>query len=443
MEKKTVSLSLGTILRECSKNPSLTQDYLYYFSLKNRENYHATFKYKKFNDDFISRVDCYNDGNYTVGTIRPSYEEFLEKLCRLLNLKTRGKIEDNDSLTEELLKRVERLKEVKTEKELQEQFPLLAKDLRDGRSYFKSLQRLREQEKYKEEEIARGEHYFYSCALKKSLPNFIETQSKLYTRFITRRKELKTRLEHTSFNAFIKEKIDLRKLYLYIMHEYLEKIEDLTDREEIRMYLKMIEKYLSSSMPKDVSITLDSGIVIDITNIKRRFENKKRMLQEDSSVVEWVLIPEGVSQEPIHQSSSPRKLKVDKTLVEKLRKQGERKRVFYETTPYRQKAIGLKKYRGYVAYIYENGEVILDREYSKSAPSTASGNAIYNLKVGDFEELSRCDKQVLRRHPKVGVMNHSSTWEERVEKIITREATEEEKEATKRLIIRLKRKGES
>ena len=86
MEEKTVSLSLGTIIRECSLNPNLSMDHYYYFMSRNRENVHDVFRYRKFNDDFIDRVDCFNDGTNLVGRIRPSYDVFLGKLVRILNL---------------------------------------------------------------------------------------------------------------------------------------------------------------------------------------------------------------------------------------------------------------------------------------------------------------------------------------------------------------------
>ena len=140
MEEKTVSLSLDTIIRECSKRKDLQRDHFMYFSLQNRENIHEIFKYKKFNDDFTSRVECFNTGEYAVGTIRPSYDEFLSKLLRILNVKQTPSMKDDDALTKVLLDRVEVLRNLRNEWELQFEFPLLYKDLKDGRKYYDSLQ---------------------------------------------------------------------------------------------------------------------------------------------------------------------------------------------------------------------------------------------------------------------------------------------------------------
>ena len=445
MEEKTVSLSLGMILRECSLNPNLSMDYYYYIALRNRENIHDVFRYKKFNDDFVSRVDCYNDGKNLVGMIRPSYDEFLEKLLYLLNVNFTGKIKDDDRLTEQLMKRVERLKEIKSERELELEFPMLYKDLIDGRRYYKDLQKLRKQEGYTDEQYASGEHYYYSCGMKKSLPNFVKTQSELYRRFVTQRHELKEKQQQMSFNGFLAKNFDIDKLYMVVIHEYLSKAESSTDKEEIKKYIDLVERYLSSSRRKDFTITTDYGMKVDYDVIIKRLSNLKRLVSDNSSQVEWILIPEGKTPKRVKKDSETEAKVTVMNIeeIERLRKLGERKRTFYETTPYLVKAIGLRKYHGYIAYVYENGEVILDREYNPDNPHTAIDNAIYNLKVADFETLSRYDKQILMKHPRVGRMNHTPTWEKRVSKIIYREATEDERTESKQLVKRLKEKNES
>ena len=444
MEKKTVSISLGTVIRECSKEPNLSLDHSTYFSLKNRENVHEVFKYKKFNDDFASQLDCFNDGTNLIGMIRPSYSEFINKVTRLLNLRLKGKVADDEELTKKLLERVERLKSVTSEYELEIEFPLLCNDLRAGRRYYHDLQRLKKNEGITKEKFADGEHYYYGCAMKKGLHNFVITQAELYTRFITRRKEFQEKLQQTSYNGYIAKNFDLDKFYMVVINEYLVKAEGSKNKEEIEYYINLVDKYLESSRKKDFSIRTDAGLKVDLESIKKRLKNLKRIVSDNNSQVEWILIPEGRDF-----TRAQREKKEESTTimnyeeVEKLRQRGERKRAFYESTPYLVKAIGLRKYNGYIAYIYENGEVVLDREYQENAPSTAMGDAIYHLSVSDFETLSKFDKQILMKHPRVGRMNHTNTWEERVSRIIEREATEEEKVESKKLVKRLQDKNES
>ena len=103
------------------------------------------------------------------------------------------------------------------------------------------------------------------------------------------------------------------------------------------------------------------------------------------------------------------------------------------------KARGLKKYRGYVAYIYENGRVLLDREYDEKAPSSAKGNAIFAIKAIDFGALSRLDKTTLRKNPKVQPIDHRGYWKDRVNELIYTEGKEEEKEASITLVKKLRK----
>lgn len=438
--KKTIQLDLETIIRECSLNPDLKQDHFYFFSISNRENIHEIFKYKKFNEDFTSKLSCYNTGEHIIGHIRPSYDEFLEKLIIILGVNCRKPIEDNDDLTSKMLDRIERLKTITTEAELKEEFPILYNDLINGRSYYNGLQLMRLREKYSDEQVANGEHYYYGCALKKSLKNFITTQSKMYTRYVTDRKKLKELQEKKNYNGYIRKHFDSDKLYMYVIHEYLSHCEEIEDLDELNYYLKLIEQYLSSTINKNISITTKEGIHIDIANIRKRYENLKKKCENKHSIVEWVLLPEDKDYTSVKQTSPSRTIRMSQKRANKLRKAGEKKKNYYSTSPYIIKAIGLKKYRGYIAYIYENGEIILDREYNSVYPSTAEGDAIYNIKVEDFETLSKESKSFLVGHPRVRRIIHTKDWQSKVDNIINRPGTPEEKEKTKQLIKRLQEK---
>ena len=262
----------------------------------------------------------------------------------------------------------------------------------------------------------------------------------MYERYILHRKELQAKQRKASYNKYIKENFDLDKLYLYVVHEYLRVCESTTDRTIIKKYLALIDKYFESGRDLSVKITTDEGIEVNIENIKQRLENIKRVIADDSSMVDWIIIPEGKVYSRVKKGESePRTTILNYEEIETIREAGERKNVFYESTPYQAKAIGLRRYKGYVAYIYENGEVLMDKEYSTTAPLSMKDNAIYRMKAIDFENLSKLDKQKLMKHPKVGRIYHTPTWEARTKLIIERPATEEEKQETKELIKRIKK----
>lgn len=443
MERAIANLSLNTLIRECSKNPQEARNLYGFFDSINRERIHEAFSYKKFNDDFIDNVTCYNDGKYQIGVIRPCYEEFLCKLVILLNVKVTKPLIDNDDLTKKLYERLEVLKSITSEIELRKEFPFLYKDLQDGRRFIKGVEAQREfdDEKKFEEELAEKEHYYYSCGMRRSLSNFVKTQAEVYRRFIDKRHELKQKQENTSYNGYIVKHFDMNRVYMYTMHEYLKICEKSNDKELIKFYIDLIERYLRSDKDKRVSIITDENIRVDISSIIIRLENIKKRVSDNSNLVEWVLIPEGRDYKRVKKNEKPSE---DKMLIfnyeeiQRLRQLGEKKKTFYEGTPYIAKAVGLRKYRGYIAYIYANGKVILDREYNDDNPKSAVDNAAYIIDAKDFEELSREEKPELIKNPKASRKYHTDTFEARIKTIINKPGTEEQQEEAKQLVHRLK-----
>lgn len=443
MERAIANLSLNTLIRECSKNPQEARNLYGFFDSINRERIHEAFSYKKFNDDFIDNVTCYNDGKYQIGVIRPCYEEFLCKLILLLNVKVTKPLIDNDDLTKKLYERLEVLKSITSEAELRIEFPFLYKDLQDGRRFIKGVEAQREfdDEKKFEEELAEKEHYYYSCGMRRSLSNFVKTQAEVYRRFIDKRHELKQKQENTSYNGYIVKHFDMNRVYMYTMHEYLKICEKSNDKELIKFYIDLIERYLRSDKDKRVSIITDENIRVDISSIIIRLENIKKRVSDNSNLVEWVLIPEGRDYKRVKKNEKPSE---DKMLIfnyeeiQRLRQLGEKKKTFYEGTPYIAKAVGLRKYRGYIAYIYANGKVILDREYNDDNPKSAVDNAAYIIDAKDFEELSREEKPELIKNPKASRKYHTDTFEARIKTIINKPGTEEQQEEAKQLVHRLK-----
>ena len=438
MEKKTVSLSLSTIIRECSLDPTKNREHLEYFKLQNRENIHEIFRYRKFNEDFTNTLMCYKDEKTT---IRPNYDEFLLKLSYLLGCPLRGKVEDNDKLTEVFKKRWEELASCLTEAEVKDKFPLIYKDYLDGLKYLKDIYKLKNEGKVNSEQYKELEHYYYGSGLMPSFKKFHKRQVEQYHRYINDREKLKDLQKTKSYNSYLRQNFNMNKLHMYVMHEYLSKCENSKDRDEIKEYLGEVAKYLMNIKNKNkYEITTDEGIKVNYDNLVLRYENLRKQLLDRSNLVEWVLVPEGRDYSRVSEEHSPRTTLLNIEEIQRLEALGERKRVFYEGTPYVAKVIGLRRYHGYVGYIYSNGEVILDREYNPSNLSSATDNAIYNMKVEDFEDLSKCDKQILRKHPKVSHMNHSRYWEDRVRLIIDQPETVESKEEVNQLIKRLKEK---
>lgn len=440
MKKNILDIPLKMMIRECSLNPNLSFEDFNYFALKNRDNIHDIFKYKKFNNDFVSTIAVYADDNNFADKFMPSYEFFINQLIEILNANVPVNMEDDKKLTKILLQRIDILADIKNEYQLRDNFPILYRDLIEGRKYYNSLQYLK---KNNPEKYCDGEHYYYSCALKKSLKNFIPTQVKMYKRYILDRNQLKEKYKQTSFNSYIKINFDMNKLGMFLAHEYLCECEVSNDRSEIVYYLEKIDKYLKNNkLNKNVKIYTDSGVEININEIYKRLNEIKKRIN-NNSMINWILIPKDRNYKTVKKE---RKTRAKVTIMnyeklQRLRKLGTEKNDYYESTNYKAKVIGLGKYKGYIGYIYENGEVVLDTEYNEEKPYTAAGNAIYIMRANNFEELSRKSKTELQNDSRVKRLCHKNNWQDKLDKITKREATVNDKCNSSLLIKRLKRKA--
>ena len=445
MEKNIpmANLSLKVLLDECVIDKSKKEDIFTEFCYRSREHLHQIFKYRKFQYDFTDYLTCYSDGNHVVGYIRASYDEFLTNTLRLLNIMVEQPIKDDELLTKRMKKRLEVLKNIKTEKELQIEFPFLYGDLTRGRQFIQNVKKLPQTTPEEKEEYQRQKDYYYACALKQNLHNFIETQTELYRRFIDLRFDYKNLIENKNYNRTIKNNFNIDKVKMYTVDRYLKICEDNPKESIWKKYSPLIEKFLQENSNKSYFLTNDEGRRVSLKDIKNRFEQLKQKHENDKVIyTEWELVPQGkeIIKNEEH-SSTIRTISMKEEELDRLRVRGEDKTAFYENTSYLAKVIGLMKYKGYAAYLYENGKIILDRQYDKEYPRTARGDAIYHMGVMDFEHLSKLDKTVLRNLPTVGRITHHGNWQEKVNKLLQEESTETSKEEVNSLIKRLKKES--
>ena len=431
----TVNISLKTLLQECAKNKDLQEDMFFDFRLMSREHVHQVFKYKKFNDDFTDFLTCYNDGSSVVGYVRASYDEFLEKLMIILGVE--GHHKDDEELTFECEKRIARLRQITSEGELLGEFPVIYQDLVDSRRYIEEIKALKRLDPVNADTYEEEEHYYFGCALKHRLDRFLETQSEFYRRLVHQRQEYKELIESKSYNSYIREKIDVNKMTLYVVWEYLMVCEGTRDTNTIKKYLALVEKYFKSPYAQDKSsrITL-KGQDVSYYTVLVKYNEMKEKLKGEKIALPWEIVPKGKVPrkviQPLSENPRPEIFSLEET--ERLRAKGQEKQEFYENSGYELFAEGKTQYRGYVGYIYPNGKVLLDREYDDSNPRSAEKNAIYIMDLENFEELSQLDKQALQKHPQVQRMIHSSTWRERARKIIDEKVPEEKQEKATQLI---------
>ncbi len=441
-------LSIYTLINECRKDNISKDDCYKYFNAKNKENVHKVFGYRKYNYNFTDYVTCYHDGSKIIGYIRPSYDDFLRNLCLFLNIPITGEIVDNEELNTLLMSRLNFLKNIRNVWELKEFFPIIHQDYIDGRKLYAQIEAKKPKEdedssEYDKERKTYFRHALHPCFInsENSKQDFMGIQIEFYNRLITRRKEYKKLIESKCYNAFIGQFFDINKVALYTVHIYLTKCETSQDLETIKKYYKLVEKYLEEKeYKKNISIRVGEDI-IDWYNINSRMKAVKRMVSQKELTVNWKILPLKKG-EHLHmkQEGTPKETLLNYEEIEALRTFGERRNRFYENSNYYRVAIGLNKLKGYVAYFYLNGEVILDRIYDNTLKS-AKGNRWFNINYIDFEELSKLGKSELKERIPVGEHSgyHSKYWMNKVSKITNKETTKETEEGVKSLIKKLER----
>lgn len=99
----------------------------------------------------------------------------------------------------------------------------------------------------------------------------------------------------------------------------------------------------------------------------------------------------------------------------------EEKIELFSTLPYVTSLKGMNRFEGYVAYMFENGRVILEKFYKKTKHGLEPtyNEAIYVMNISDFQELSKMGKTEIREYAKdaglnVRVINHSKNFKQRV-----------------------------
>ena len=413
-----INVSLLDLIKTCSNGKKTNEEMFDDFSKINRENIHDIFKYKKFNYDFTDYLTIYKDeeNDDITGIVRPCYYEFFVNLLKFLNI--RGQKEDNEELTKELLSKVEELTNIKTETELKNNFPLLFNDLLNGRSYMNIVRKTNDKEKQKE-----LKDYYYSCAMKESLNGFLNTQTEALKRYSTDRYKYGKKTLETNYNDYIKEYFDIEKVNMYIAENYLKICESTDNLVVINRYLSTLLKYSEelrkSIRTEDIKISYDLrckmiSLNCRIINLKDRVEElKNRKVDWNITHTPRKMVARKVGQPQIA-IFDPKKL-------ERLREINQEKIDFYTKNKPLLVVTGLKGLKGYIAYVYQNGEVILDKDskYRKNS-------AMYNFKVVDFDELTKLDTQELKS--KSTWISHRKGWQEKIEEIINRDATQEDKE---------------
>ena len=208
----------------------------------------------------------------------------------------------------------------------------------------------------------------------------------------------------------------------------------------INKHIKPLMNYRTDeSFKKSYTLrNINGEEVTDYNNEVRIISINSRAVDMRTVKTDWTIAKS--SKATKSKNTKPRTMTINLEEINRLKEIGRKKKEFYkENTPV-YIITGIEGYNGYVARVYENAEVILDREYDESHPYTATGAAIHNFKIWDFEKLSKLDTAKLKNHPDSNWIQHREGWEQKVEDIINRDATQEEREEVRKYIKKKKGK---
>lgn len=411
-----------------------------------------------------------------------------------------NKDEDLFLSLDEVVKRLEKLRNIKHENKLVKSFPNLVR-LYDKKlelvnkinDYFKHLDQTNMS---KEMRLNRIEKLCEALSIPKSklqsyryynVKKFCEENAESMLRLIENIEEVeklansiplnldevdidKDKLELVVASAFLSilksEKLTQKQRYIYYLQDYFDRNKDLKDSDSPVIFkgrvanermdiFKEGEKYTPKRIYQEYrKILMDNPDIelISFKNVDFSNMNLKEVedyVQENLKVMKanWRLIPEGEMDKIILTSAENSISNVSDEEKEILRQRMieifmNKKEFYSQFEPY-SRIQGVDTFDGYIGFIYPNGKVVLDKFFANARSSRlAYGEAIYILDIEDFYRLSQYSKQDLMGDDRVIRIVHNGNWEERVKDYIMGDTNTKTDEEVKKLIRRGKIKGE-
>ena len=350
--KPIMDISLLELIKGCKKDGENELELFKSFKESNGNYVHEIFGTRKFGYNFTDKMTVYSDGK-SLGSIRPSYNEFIETVCDYLGVKYEKNLSEK-RLTKLLNGRLKKLETIEDEVVLLEEFPKIKSDHKVGRRELLKLHA-----KKSKGEMSDAEHnrrtrtFFYKCGIMINIDNLIKSQVNVYSKFIERREEYKKLISEKSYNGFISEHFNLDKVALFLAYNYLEACSKAKSSDK-ELLLELVYNYLSSDYDKSVSIKLPQKR-ISFDDIQTKFSGMKKNLVVH---VNWEIMPVKKSSYVNRGSgtSDRRTIILTKDEIDKLTEKGNAKNAFYDESNYVQMIVGTDS--TYVEYLYPNGVVV-------------------------------------------------------------------------------------
>ena len=438
----TIVLNTENFIEECATNKEQANLIIQQLSTFYERKRKAYIRYNQFDEKYVSSLTIWGNEDYFVGDITFNYEEFMIKIQRLLSVEQI--VDINSPEFEKLLSdKIDKLSQIQTLDELHKAFPELYKKYVEGNRLLKYAEAITD---YKPEEtseiyksqVAEAEYrkrYYYDCGLRRNVKKYIETQVAMLTHILHHIKDLTATTNSFSIGKRLTPSLDKEKTKMYITMNMLNECQRCQDPERLNVYLKTLKRYFSEPH-EETHIHNEMGQIITYSELLIRYNY---MIKEGNVSLDWIIIPR--EKDKKYKTSSQTRRRLHKEIDPKVIELNERKIKFYDDLPYIGRARGMANNRGYTAFFISNSQILLDRvAYSDSELLSSYGNAIYNMNVDNFEQLSPLSKKVLRREHLCPVYAHTGNWEIPVKvEVVNQITTEETLGRTRELIRKLEK----
>ena len=474
-----IELDVNTIINECAFDKQRLQEEMSLIKELYRSYFIEKMEFVKAKEYFLDKFRIMTSFKNAESNIYISPIPYIEKLKRILNVTDESVDFNDESLYQKLKDRVAELSKITTPEELKIKFPLIYEDYLLAIDSYPKIKRYEMLHRHDEDEdvksnISRQYRMFRLHGLHTLFDRFIKKQSTMYRNFAVRRQFIEGYANRHPLDFSMFTGLDKAKFELYLADKYLTRAIESTDDKEKQECVFYLATYIRETKVSATTIKNDEGKQISFDYIVRRY---KRFLQQNHSIrpideprenfknynvrhvinhvnkyfftdVNWQIVPPGKEEE------------LDREVIESLNRAYnylspeeretkileryciyERKKRYFENSGYAHKIYGINTFAGYIAYIYPNGEILMEKYFDDQANCRPTqGEAIYNVKVADFERLSRLAKPVLMKEPTCARIIHRGEWEEKADIIVNRPATKETEESVKKLILELQTK---
>lgn len=474
-----IELSAKTMLEECSSDKvQLSNEYallrkIVFDRVSNIVGWNKAYS------DYLQGFRIITDIKTSEARIHISPNGYLSNLKNALNIKNPSLDYNDRELNKELYLKLRELRNIKSSVELKAKFPLIYSDyILSYSSYAKIKDYERKHSPVTpdiqaviDNQISLYRHY----GLDTDFKEFIEKQTKLYNRMISQKNFVERTLNETFIDLRQFTGLDKEKFELYLADKYLDLAINAEGDELKQQLLYYVTTYIRETIANDIVIKNDCGkevtfkqllskykrflkknpIIKPLDEERSHFENYHKKHVENHvkkyfiTGVNWQIVPPGVEDtefdkkaiSALNRRYNYLSLEERKAKIKERYEIYYRKKRFFDNSGYKRRILGINTFFGYVAYVYPNGEILMEKYFDDEINYLPTKNeAIYNLHAVNFEALSKLDKITLMSTESCSRIIHQGNWEEKAQAVIDRPATPESEEAVKKLILSLEQK---